>query len=481
MTLGSVSGRAADDLRLWLGAFLLLAMPLSLVLALAIPLGEVADEPAHLMRAASLVDGQIVGHRETIVGPDGRSAMAAGVRVDPVWEELARTRMPDNAKIAAPPVDPAVGTGPWRRTGAFAPLYTIATYFPVFYLPSAAGLGIGHALDLSARATARLGRLFDVAAYALIGLCALAVARRGRAWLFALLALPMTLSLAASFNQDGLIVAVAILAVALLTHEPDDPRARRRFAGAAILIALILLAKPPYAPIALILLLPLPGGTGRRIGAGLLSRPAAVVAVVLPAVLWTAYATATIATQVPRPPYEAGPLWPGDRPATFHGTDPAAQLRVLIAEPMRFLTVPARFLLTVKHAATMTEGVVGILCWHDRHLPAVLHALWIFALAAALAGTGRAPGSGATLALLVLAAALALWLVLISQYLSWTNVGDPRIDGPQGRYLLPILPIFALVLRPDAEAGAAPPRRLVRYAAVAVAALGLVVVPIVAL
>ncbi|TXM95614.1 hypothetical protein FV219_17995, partial [Methylobacterium sp. WL122] len=76
----------AADLRLWLGAFLLLAMPLCLVLALAVPLGEVADEPSHLMRAASLAQGQLVGHRETITRPDGRAAIAAGVRVDPVWE-----------------------------------------------------------------------------------------------------------------------------------------------------------------------------------------------------------------------------------------------------------------------------------------------------------------------------------------------------------------------------------------------------------
>ena len=467
--------RGAPEPRLWLGAFLLLAMPLCLVLALVVPLGEVADEPAHLMRAASLADGQFVGHRETITRPDGRTATAAGVRVDPVWEALARTREPADARIAAAPVDSAVGTGPWRSTGAFVPLYTIATYVPAFYGPAAAGLRLGHALDLSARASARLGRLFNVAAYGLIGACALAVARRGQAWLFAVLALPMALSLAASFNQDGLIVATAILAAALLTGEPGAPAGRWRFAGAAVLLALILLAKPPYAPIALMLLLPLPGGAWRQVGVHVYPRLAAVVLVVLPAALWTGYATATIATPVPRAAYEAGPLWPGERPATFLGTDPAAQLKVLTADPIRFLTVPARFFLSVKHLVMLAEGTVGILGWHDRHLPKPVICLWIVALVAAAAGSGGRPACGATLALLAFASGLAVWLVLLSQYLSWSNVGDPRIDGPQGRYLLPILPIFALAL---GNGGAGTRRRVLRFAPIALAALGLIVVPL---
>lgn len=469
---------AAADLGLWLGAFLLLAVPLCLVLALAVPLGEVVDEPAHLMRAASLYDGQVIGHREAITLPDGRVATAAGVRVDPVWEELSRTRLPADASIPVPPPGPAVGAGPWHRTGAFVPLYTIATYFPVFYAPAAAGLAIGHALDLSAKASARLGRLANALTYALIALAALAVARRGRAWLFGILALPMSLSLAASFNQDGLIIATAVLAVALLTHEPDAPEARRRFVCAAALLSLILLAKPPYAPIALMLLLPLPHGSWRRVGADLAPRLCAVAAVVLPAILWTGYATATVATPVSRAPYEAGPLWPGARPATFSGTDPAAQLRVLTAEPIRFLTVPLRFLLTLKHVTVLVEGAVGILGWLDRSLPKPLYGLWIVALAGAFAGSGTVPASGRASALLALAAGLALWLVVLSQYLSWTNVGDERVDGPQGRYLLPILPLFALILKDGLGEGHETRRRILRILPVAVAAIDLVVVPL---
>lgn len=40
--------------------FLLFAMPTTLLLALLVPPGEVADEPAHLARAASLLRGEVI-------------------------------------------------------------------------------------------------------------------------------------------------------------------------------------------------------------------------------------------------------------------------------------------------------------------------------------------------------------------------------------------------------------------------------------
>jgi uncharacterized membrane protein len=35
-------------------------------------------------------------------------------------------------------------------------------------------------------------------------------------------------------------------------------------------------------------------------------------------------------------------------------------------------------------------------------------------------------------------------LLFLSQYLTWTSVSSPVVEGIQGRYLLPMLPTFAL-------------------------------------
>jgi uncharacterized membrane protein len=37
------------------------------------------------------------------------------------------------------------------------------------------------------------------------------------------------------------------------------------------------------------------------------------------------------------------------------------------------------------------------------------------------------------------------WLIIIAQYLSWTEVGAVLVDGVQGRYFIPLLPFLALL------------------------------------
>lgn len=447
----------------WLAAFAALGLPLCLILAVLVPLGEVADESAHLLRAVALLDGQVVGHRETVTYSDGVARPAAGVTVDPAWEALSRGRPPAPDTVPVPEPMPAPGRP------AFLPLYTIGTYFPGFYVPAAFGLGAGEALGLAPAAAARLGRLANAAAYGALALAALALARRGRALLFGVLVLPMGLSLAASFNQDALMIAACALAAALLTGE--EPWRRRL---AALLIALVILAKPPYAAIAAMLLVPLPPRfwtspvVWRRVGTAVL--------VVLPGALWIAYATATVATPVPRLAYEAGPLWTGPRPAQFLGTDTGAQLRVLLADPSLLLTLPAQCLLSLKRALTLAAGAIGIFGWLDKPLPVAIYAAWGVGLAALALLCGRSLRlRWIDLALLGFAALLTAWLVVLSQYLSWTDVGDVRIHGPQGRYFLPLIPMLVLAAAPRP---AAPGLRWALVVGTAVAALDLVVVPL---
>ncbi len=86
------------------------------------------------------------------------------------------------------------------------------------------------------------------------------------------------------------------------------------------------------------LLLPLPHGEGRA--RQWLRRLAAAVLAVLPAALWTAAATATVATpRVPRFTYEAGPLWTGPPAGDLHRDGPGAQAKILMEKPALLATL----------------------------------------------------------------------------------------------------------------------------------------------
>lgn len=463
--------------RFWCLAYLCLCAPVCIALALIVPPGEVADEAAHLARAAALMQGDLVGHRESVRYADGSTHVAAGVRIDPVWEKVALSRPKDFGGGLAAEDGP-----PDARGRVFVPLYTVGTYPPFLYGPAALGLAAGRILGLAPEVCVYLGRLANATATVVVALAALGLATRGRAALFALLALPMTLSLAASFNQDALIIALAALSAALLTpREATGPGFRLRLSGAIICIALVVLAKPPYAGLAVMLLVPLD-----RAGAGNLARHAgrrlaAAVLAVLPAVVWTAGATAFVSTPVPRYAYEAGPLWSGPHPATFSATDPKAQGQVLLEKPARLATLPGTYFGTLKHLTVLAKGAVGIFGWLDHPLPGFVYAAWAVALLLPLLLLRQGTAPPWPERLILPAAALAsLWLVVLSQYLTWTAVGADRIDGPQGRYLLPLVPMFVLAfarIRPDP----AVPGRWPALLPVAAAGIDLVALPLAAL
>lgn len=148
-----------------------------------------------------------------------------------------------------------------------------------------------------------VGRLAHVALFLSLGLSALALAARGRAALFALLCLPA--SLAAATGPEGVVVALAALAAALLTPRPLTGRGRpARLAAATLAIALAVLARPACAPLAGMLLVPFPP-TGRfgRFGR---DRLAPAVLALLPALLAVLFRTPLAAGAGG----EAAPPWP---------------------------------------------------------------------------------------------------------------------------------------------------------------------------
>ena len=464
--------------------FAVLALPTCLVLALLTPLGQVADEPAHVMRAASLLHGQWIGRRAPALMGDGTTRVMAGLDVDQAV--LGVQGGPNQAHLDLKLFE-------WRREQGWAGfryfyhIPSVSIYTPTFYVPAAAGMAATKLAGAGPFIATYAARLANAACFAAMGLPALLLARRGHALLFCTLSLPITLSLAGSVNQDGLLIGASALAAALLTRSapmtaagPGLPRTLSYW-GAALLLTLVVAAKPPYAPLLVGLLFPLPPMRAwLRLRRPLLLRAALVAAALLPGVLWGWYALSTVATPYDRPPYEAGPLWPGPRPAVFDGTNAAAQLQVLLADPSRFVTLPWT---TIIHDRALVRSMVGVLGWLDILLPPLLYALWHLAAPAALlcdllAQRGEvARGSTRDLLVGLAAGATCVLGIYLSQYLAWTAVGHTDVQGPSGRYLLPILPFVALCLPAFAVAGSGRLRAALALLPVAAVGAGLAVLP----
>lgn len=433
--------------------FVAVALPTCVMLALLTPLGQVADEPAHVLRAASLLHGQWIGRRGLDPTVGDKIQLRAGLDVDQAL--LGVLNGPDRPKLTQEDADRASAQH-WAGFRYFYPIASVAIYMPAFYVPAALGLGVARLAGAGPFAASYVARLSNVACFVGLGLAALLLARRGHALMFCTLMFPETVSLAASVNQDGLIIGASVLAAALLTRSgvplaarPGLPR-NAAFWVAALLLACITTTKPPYAPLLALLLLPLPPvHEWLRLRRPLLLRAGIIVVLLLPGLLWGWFAVARVATPFPKPPYEPGPLWLGLRPALFDETNAAAQLSILLAEPLRFLSIPW---MTIIHDPGLLRSAVGVLGALNVLLPETLYTLWYTAVPAALLcdlvapRTGTRHGGLADLALGAAAAAACVLGIYLSQYLSWTVVGNATVQGPSGRYMLPVLPFLALSL-----------------------------------
>lgn len=419
--------------------FVLLVFPLGLVLAFITPPGLVGDEPAHMVREEALLHGGIVGERQTSVTSDGRTVVNSGFYIDPAIVGASfEVQKPLNPALWAEKIATR-----WTHQRVFAEINPISAYFPLFYIPSAIGLGTARLLGASPFQAIYAGRLASYCCYFLIGLMALVLARRGQAMIFLALSMPMGLSIGASCSPDGLIIATAALGAALFSRGARRP--------AAACIAAVIIVKPPYGLLAALFLLPLSPVrawiTERRV---IFQRVGYVMLTLLPAILWFLYSMSVVTVNVPRAPYHPGPLWPGNPNIIFFSTDSSAQLRVVFAHPVAFATLFWNNIVTPFYFEYWVKATIGILNWLSLLLPPSIYNLWMAGATGALVADmltedDRGPALPDTF---VLMAAIfgSIFLVWLSEYLTWTNVGLEEIDGAQGRYFLPLFPILGLAL-----------------------------------
>jgi hypothetical protein len=421
------------------GLFLVLSLATGLRLALLTPIGQVADEPAHIARAGALLHGQWLGRRVPFK-PVGKAAVIVpATRINFGLLNASIGEM--NATCTAPASIASTARQPWTKAQIIDIDFNTTQYFPALYLPGTLGIATGRAVGQRPLAALFTGRVGMLLAYVLVGTLAIAIARFGRAVLFATLSFPEALSLGASFNQDGMLIALSALAGALLTLDPV--RHRRRRWWFLPVMTLIILSKPPYGLLLFAVLAPLALPHRWR-------RLALTALWAIPPLIWVAIMTRVSLMPYLLGPYHPGPLWPGPASTMFSTTDPAAAARVFLADPARLLTLPVGFL--VANFGFLVKSGIGMLGWLSISLSQPAYLGWGIASLCAALGVLAAPRmaglrwSWRDAALILALVVLSVLAVEIAVYLSWDKVGSAMIYGPQGRYYLLFLPFLMLII-----------------------------------
>ena len=206
-----------------------------------------ADEPAHFDRAWQVAHGQL-------------QATAGGTidsGTDLVYGYV--TKLPFNSKARFTPADRAGAEAvKWTGQLAYRPFQNTGNYPPTGYLPQAVGIAIGKTCGMGVMRTLVLARVLNGGFAILVCVFALNWCRGGKLVMFAVLLLPMTLSLFASLSQDATLIALTALAFAVISRQiaTGVPLSLAQTAVLAISLLIVSLGRPPYGVLSLVFLTP---------------------------------------------------------------------------------------------------------------------------------------------------------------------------------------------------------------------------------
>ncbi len=278
------------------------------------------------------------------------------------------------------------------------------------------GLLLGRLTGISLAQTLLVARVINGIAACVAGFFALSICRLGRALMFATLLLPMTLSEFGSASQDALLISLSILAVAMASRALTErrPASTAEFAVFAFIVVAATLARPPQ--FALALLAPAFFGLRHRAWRSKCLIAALAVGAV---VCW-------------------GPILSGLTPPD---QSQSGQFHHLLADPLLLPTVMMNSF--AENGPWLLKSVIGYLGFTDTLMPRWYYLAVAGALIVALITPGnRGPVLWpATLALLTFVALLTALCAAL--YMTWTPLGQATINGLQGRYILPVLPLLA--------------------------------------
>ena len=429
-----------------IGAFVVVALAVGTLFAVLTPALTGYDEGQHVLRAWQLSSGHV--RPSEGVDRDGQrglggvvpSDLRAQMRqifvdgVEPGRASRAFAHMRDRAPTSPSASDP----------GAFE-ISSAAVYAPVPYLPAAVTLRVARTLDLSLFASVLLMRLAGLIAY--VAIVAAAIHRiPNRKWLVAILALaPVCVVQASTVSADGVTIALSLLTVALairLGAMLPGAITKRDVAEVAVVVAALGLSKPPYFLIAA-LFVPTLWKQRRCLSSARLA--VALVPGASAFAVWSAYSQSKFVPPVFAPV-------PGQY--AYTGVDPSAQMRFVRSHPIDFVHAVGR---TISRTwqSLLHDAVAQVPNWGIAGWIAVAIALATFAAIAwsAMPRRGGTDVCGELTeatsrpalrwALAGTAAVLTATIFLLA-YTGWNQVGAPRIDAFQGRYLFVPVALIAL-------------------------------------
>lgn len=414
----------------WKWSYLLIAIPTLALLCFATGPFQVPDEANHFLRITQILGGQIV----PTLAPDGKSA--GGLVDQGALDLTARfvTRGQNSTANFDLSAIKNLASIPQTRSPTFASFSNTAIYFPLAYIVPLVVIAPLKLLGAPPLAWMYAGRLGDALLGIILVSLVLGRLRTNQRGMFVAALLPMVLFEEASVSADALLVPISVLFSWALSELLATGTLTRLQTG-ALAASMVFLGLSKFAYLPLVVIPPFASLlVQRRLSSTVIVLS---VAAILTAIVLAGWAHLLNGMVFPGPGRDGEPR---------AGVDINGQLAFVIGHPLHFVFVVLNSMLRhgYQYVMTMTGWVLG---WGDVRLPLLLVLASFLILVAGLLFDTRPTGYDGVVAafsiVMVAGSVVAIFLLL---YMQFTPLGARSVDGIQGRYFLPYLPILVIVL-----------------------------------
>ncbi len=402
--------------------YLMLAIIFGIAFLIFLPPGEKPDEANHFRRAYGIASGVLLPEVINDQGYGG-SELPDGILDDLVLLPAHGTYSTLGERLTR-------GL-PEEKTVQEYP--NTAIYNFIVYVPQTLAALIGKTLNLSILATAYLMEIFNYAIFVLLIYFAIKLSPKFKNIILFVALNPMTLQEATSVSIDGLAIGLCLFLVAYvcwLIYGTKKVMDKKTLAVLYLMAIVIGLCKMVYLPLLLLYFLVPYERFGskkkKRIHASIM-----IMICLLVNIGWL-MATSGILTDFNTTP----------------GVDVDSHLQtvVILKNPLGYLMKIA--VTTNAYIFDWLGGLMGTaLGSFNMHLPTIYLVISIVFFVILFSQRDEMYNLKKRDKIVIWAAfVIAVLLIYTSEYLQWTGVGAPIIDGIQGRYFLPILTLIPLMI-----------------------------------
>ncbi|MGB9936562.1 MAG: DUF2142 domain-containing protein [Methanobacterium sp.] len=307
--------------------------------------------------------------------------------------------------------------------------YSVITYSPLVYLAPAIAIAAGKLFSLSPIALLYLGRFANLLLWILLVFMAIKITPVFKWGFVALSLIPMTIFQAASLSADGITIALSFLLIALflnLSLNEDKKKINKKDVGVLFLVIIALsLTKIPYFLLILLLFLVPSVKFGSK------KKMFSIFAFLFLSSLLTVF------------------LWNMAVKGLYMPLNPGVsikdQLFYILPHPLEFIQIVFNTLTIYLHDFPLI--IVGNWAFADDPIPQWVYSTGLIVLIITALFDNRKIKINIKQKSLIFGVFLLISSILFFiEYLTWTDVGKAVIQGMQGRYFIPMIPLTFLLL-----------------------------------